>query len=109
MKTVYALMFVLIAGLVSCSSETSAPIESFSADKAMKVSVTGSRSSSLDPWMLDIELTHAGVSSKVQQEFYANEVSEKNVVFQWESNTMCLIRLTQRDGVVITVPIEVNE
>ncbi len=59
--------------------------------------------------MLEIALTHAGTTSKVYQEFYANEVSDKNVSFQWESNTTCLIQLTQRDGVVLTVPVEVGQ
>ena len=102
-------MLVCITGFFSCSTEVIAPIESFSEDKEMKVSISASRSSSLDPWMLEIELTHGGTSNKVYQEFYADEVSKKNVSFQWKSKRMCLIQLTQRDGVVITVPIEVNE
>jgi hypothetical protein len=109
MKTIsYIFLFILIAGLYSCTKETTAPIESFSSDQKMKISIAASRASSLDPWMLEIELTHAGTSSKVFQEFYANEVSSKNVSFDWKSDRVCLISLTQRDGVVINVPISVN-
>lgn len=109
MKTIFYIMFVLMTGFFSCSTEVIAPIESFSEDKQMKVSISASRTNVLDPWTLEIELTHSGVKNKVYQEFYADEVSKKNVSFQWKSNRICLIQLTQRDGVVITVPIEVNE
>ena len=109
MKTIFYIMFVFMTGFFLCSTEVIAPIESFSGDKEMKVSISASRSTSLDPWMLEIELRHAGVKNEVFQEFYADEVSKKNVSFQWKSNRKCLIQLTQRDGVVITVPIEVNE
>jgi len=102
-------MLILIMGLFSCSKETIAPIESFSADQKMKVSLAASRANALDSWMLEIELTHAGSTSKVFQEFYADEVSKKNVSFHWKSNRMCLIQLTQRDGVIINVPINVHE
>ena len=108
MKTISYILLALIIGLCSCSKETIDPIESFSADKQMKISLTASRANALDSWMLDIELTHAGSTSKVVQEFYADEVSKKNVAFQWKSNSMCLIQLTQRDGVIISVPISVN-
>lgn len=108
MKTISYIMLVLIMGLFSCTKETIHPIESFSADKQMKVSLTASRANALDSWMLEIELTHGGTTSKVVQEFYADEVSKKNVVFEWKSNKMCLIQLTQRDGVIISVPISVH-
>ena len=107
MKTIWYIMLILITGLFACSKETIHPIESFSADQKMKVSLTASRANALDSWMLEIELTHGGTTSKVFQEFYADEVSKKNVAFEWKSNRMCLIRLTQRDGVVISVPISV--
>ncbi len=109
MKTLSYILLTLLIGLCSCSKETIDPIESFSADKKMQVSLTASRTSALDAWLLEIELTHAGSTSKVFQEFYADEVSKKNVSFQWKSNRMCLIQLTQRDGVIINVPIEVHD
>ncbi|HSY62905.1 MAG TPA: hypothetical protein VK796_13565 [Cytophaga sp.] len=109
MKTISYIMLVLIAGLYSCTKETIAPIESFSADKKMQITLTASRTNTLDPWMVEIELAYDGNKNKVFQEFYANEVSKNNVSFEWTSNRTCLIQLTQRDGVIINVPIEVNE
>ena len=110
MKTISCITTLLfLITLFSCSKEVTAPIESFSADKKMKVSIRGSRANVLDSWMLEIELIHAGTSSKVVQEFYADEVSKKNVVFEWKSDRLCIIQLTQRDGVVIHVPIKVVE
>lgn len=109
MKTISYILLIFITGLCSCSKEVIAPIESFSADKKMKVSISASRTNALDAWTLEIELSHGGTDSKVFQEFYADEVSKNNVAFQWKSNRMCLIQLTQRDGVVINVPIEVHE
>jgi hypothetical protein len=109
MKIISYIMLVLIAGLCSCTKEAIAPIESFSADQKMQITLTASRTNTLDPWMVEIELTYDGNKNKVFQEFYADEVSKNNVSFQWTSNRTCLIQLTQRDGVIINVPIEVNE
>jgi len=75
----------------------------------MKIVLTASRSSSLDPWMVEIELSHAGKSTKVFQEFYAEEVSKNNVSFDWQSNTECIIQMTQRDGEIISIPVQVTE
>lgn len=108
MKTISYILLVLITGFYSCTKEAIDPIESFSADQKMKITLSASRANALDSWMLNIELTHGGTTSKVFQEFYADEVSKKNVAFEWKSNSMCLIRLTQRDGVVISVPISVS-
>lgn len=95
--------------LCACSKQTSAPIETYSSDKEMKIVLSASRSSSLDPWMVEIELSHAGKNTKVFQEFYAEEVSKNNVSFDWQSNTECIIHLTQRDGEVITIPVQINQ
>lgn len=109
MKTISYIALIFITLFISCTKETIAPIESFSADNRMKVSISASRANALDAWMLEIELLHNDTASKVFQEFYADEVSKKNVSIQWKSNRMCLIQLTQRDGVIINVPIEVHE
>ncbi len=111
MKKTYYILFILIASMCisACSKQTSAPLETYSADKEMKITLTASRTNSLDPWMVDVELQHAGKTTNVSHEFYADEVSDKNVSFDWQSERDCMIHLTQRDGEVITIPILVNE
>ena len=104
----FALLFISI-GLMSCSKETSALIESYSTDQEMKIAVQASRQTKLDAWLLEIQLIHKGTTSTVYQEFYADEVTKNNIKFYWKSERSCLIQLTQRDGVVISVPITVHE
>jgi hypothetical protein len=109
MKTLFYIFLFFIVSLVSCTKQTITPIETYSADKKMKIELSASRTSALDAWMIEIALTHNGTVSKIYQEFYADEVSKKNVVFEWKTDRSCVIHLTQRDGVVIHVPITVHE
>ena len=108
MKTLPFVLLALTSIFFSCNKETSVPIESWSSDKTMKITVSASRAGALDAWMVDIQLTHGGETSKVFQEFYADEVSNKNVSFEWKSNHACIIHFTQRDGAVIDVPVKVG-
>lgn len=103
------ILVVFVTILSSCSKEISKSIESYSADKEMKISIQGKRTSSLDPWLLDIEMTYMGETSKVYQEFYADDINKQTIHFEWKNNRTCMIQLTQRDGVLINVPIKVQE
>jgi hypothetical protein len=105
----YFVLLLITIGLISCSKETSGLIESYSTDQEMKIAVQASRQTKLDAWILEIQLTHGGETSTVYQEFYADDVSKNNIKFHWKSERSCLIQLTQRDGVVISVPIKVHE
>ena len=110
MKRLYYLTLLIgTIGFMSCTKEKSVLIESYSTDQKMKIAVQGSRSSKLDAWMLEIQLIHAGKTSTVYQEFYADHVTKNNIKFHWKSERNCLIQLIQRDGVVIHVPIQVHE
>ena len=109
MKHNYILVFVFILLMSACSKQSAPSMETYSSDKEMKIKLEGSRTNALDSWLLEIELDYKGSKNKVYQEFYADEVNKKNVSFEWKSNTACLIHLTQRDGVVITVPIKVSK
>lgn len=109
MKTTLLKLAFLFIVLSSCTKEISKSIESYSADKEMKISLQGKRASALDSWMLDLEMTYKGQTSTVHQEFYADVISKQNVHFDWKNNRVCMIQLIQRDGVVINVPIKIHE
>lgn len=107
--TYYLLLLVSILFMCSCSKQSIQSIETYSPDKEMKITLNGSRTNALDSWLLEIELDYMSSKSKVYQEFYADEVTKNNVSFEWKSNTACLIHLTQRDGVAITVPVKISK
>ena len=109
MKTLLCISLLCAVSFFSCTKQTITPIETYSADKKMKIELSASRSSTLDAWMIDITLTHNGTESSIYQEFYADDVSKTNVAFEWKTNRSCIIHLTQRDGVVIHVPVTVHE
>lgn len=107
MKQTCCIILIVTLLLCSCGKEYSKPIETFSSDKEIKITLNGTRSNVLDSWLVEIELDHAGTQSKVVQEFYADEISRKNITFEWKTQRACLIHFTQRDGSVITVPVKV--
>jgi hypothetical protein len=109
MKKTFSILFFFIVLLSSCTKEVSKKIESYSADKEMKISIQGKRANVLDSWMLDIEMTYKGEISRVYQELYADEINKQNVHFDWKNNRKCMIQFTQRDGVMINVPIYIHE
>jgi outer membrane biogenesis lipoprotein LolB len=109
MKKSSSILFFFIVLLTSCTKEVSKKIESYSADKEMNISIQGKRVNALDSWMLDIEMTYKGETSRVYQEFYADDINKQNVKFEWKNNRKCMIEFTQRDGVMINVPIEIHE
>ncbi len=95
--------------LVGCEEQSSKLFETKSSNGKISITVQGNRSSSFDPWKADIKMTIEGkdpVSSFV--EVYADELNDKNVDFTWKSENECLITFTQRDGVVVPVPIKVQ-
>jgi len=108
MKTLVCILIPILMVLLSCQKETAPPLESVSSDKQMKLILISERSGSLDPWKVNIMLIYQSDTSTVFQEFYADEVSSKNVSFEWKSNRACMIHFKQRDGVVIDVPVRVN-
>lgn len=108
MKRNWCVILLFTLFLYSCQKEYSRSIEAYSSDKEMKITLIGSRSNSLDSWLIEIELDHGGIQHKVFQEFYADEISRKNIGFEWKTDRACLIHLTQRDGTIITIPIKIS-
>ena len=95
----------------SCEKKYSEPLTSTSADNKLEITVKASRLMSVDPWLVQIAVKEVGNEkqiAEVSQEIMADEISIKNVKFNWSSNTSCLLKITQADGTISQIPVTVE-
>jgi hypothetical protein len=110
MKNLISLsLLVFSLFLFSCETETSPEFKSTSEDGEVVIRVQGTRSSSLDPYNVDISASIGDRKLEAMTEVYADSLTEENVSFSWSGNRQCVVRLTERDGQVKTVPIQVQD
>lgn len=102
----FALITIIALSFQSCESEKTKEITSSSSDGKMNISIVGERSSSADPYTVTI--TCDQFENSVTTEIYASKLDSTNVKFDWSSNSSCLISITQRDGQVSKIPVQVS-
>lgn len=101
---IYALLGVSIL-FTSCSEEVTEPVVSVSEDQQMTITVIGKRYNSFDPYLLTITAELDGEEYPAKVEAQLDALTEGVVKFDWKGNRNCNIYITQRDGVVIPVPV----
>jgi hypothetical protein len=95
----------------ACEKKSSEMLTSVSTDNTLEVTVQASRMMSLDPWVVVIAVKQVGSDkqiAEVTQEIMADEISAKNVTFNWNNNTSCLVSITQADGTITKIPVNVQ-
>jgi len=107
-KYLFAFLITSILGFQSCQSEESQPLVSTSEDQELVITVKGSRPNALEPFRADIQASIEEHSFDSFVEVYADKLDESNVKFVWKDNRHCVIQFTQRDGVVVPVPISIE-
>lgn len=109
--TLIAVSLFTILFFSSCEKKHSEPLTSLSADNKLEITIKASRLMSVDPWLVQIAVQQIGNDkqiAEVSQEIMADEISSNNVKFTWNSNTSCLIKITQADGTVSQIPVSVE-
>ena len=103
------LSLVIISLLSSCKSEVTETITSQSQDGEMVITVQGKRSTSLDPFHVDVvvEIHDKKIESFI--EVYADEITKENVHFNWSDNRHCVVSIDQRDDTQASIPISVED
>lgn len=110
MKKVSLLLSLIIIGfLSSCNSEVSETITSQSQDGEMLITVKGQRSSSLDPFRVDVivDIHNKKIESFI--EVYADAITKDDVHFNWSDNRHCVVSFDQRDDTQVALPISIED
>lgn len=100
------LLLLLLTSMIfgSCESKTK-QMKSLSPDGKAEIILHGNKSS-MEPWKLQIELKHDGKSTKMGEvEMYAGEISNENVLFIWNNDRQCTLKLVEQDDVTREIPV----
>lgn len=62
----------------------------------------------MDPWILSIQIKKDGKSDSRETEMYTNEITDKNVLFNWLDESNCSITLVEQDGTAREFPIQLQ-
>jgi len=101
---VYFLLFS-VAIMTGCESRTQ-QLKSQSPDGKAEIIINGNKDG-MDPWQLSLELIKEGKSTPAGQiQMYAGELTNENVIFTWETNKKCNLKLIEQDGATREFPIE---
>lgn len=110
MKNITLLLSLVILSLLSsCKSEESEIITSKSEDGELVITVQGKRSTSLDPFHVDVTVAIHGKTIESFIEVYADSITEEGVHFNWSGNRRCIVSFDQRDNTQVSVPISIQD
>jgi hypothetical protein len=100
-KSIPVLLLMLV--LAACNGKTEAKLEDIRANGKVKVTVTGSRPTSIEAWKVDLSVkAYNFKEGKLTFEIYADDLNSESVNFKWLDETNCHIIFTQRDNTVRT-------
>jgi len=99
MKNILSILFLTtIITLSSCSGKTSALIENTSANGKVKVKISATRSSALDPFKTEITVkAYDFKEGKLLLEIIAGDLNSENVKFNWTDDSNCVITIEETD------------
>jgi hypothetical protein len=92
-------MLIFWAALVctSCNQKTSTTIENTSPDGKVHTVITGNRATVVDPWIVALNVKAYNQKGDLKFEIYADDLTDKNVQFNWQDGQTCLITFAERD------------
>lgn len=94
----YVCVLWLISNLMSCESKEGGPLTTSSPNGEMDITVTGTKESWAEPWVVKIEAEYNGVKKAAMASLYASELNEETILFEWKTERHCRITLLNRDG-----------
>lgn len=106
MKNILAI-FILSMSLISCSNKSSETFKSSNDSKTLEITISANQTVMFDPWKATITVHNlkTGSFNTVEQELVIDGLDESNLKFDWVSDNKCLIRFTEKNGEVRTVPV----
>ncbi len=103
---IWGLFCVLL--LFSCKAEIKT-VTYTSPEKSVELNFTGKRSTSLDPWMVSINVVGYGHDETISTELYSNDISKEVIVVVWENENKASLVLKQRDGENKNMSLSINK
>ena len=91
------LIIILATTLFACKQETSV-LSYSSPDENVMVSFTGNKSTSLDPWVVSINVKGFEYDETVSTEMYNSKMDGETVLVKWINNSEAKITLKQSDN-----------
>jgi hypothetical protein len=106
-KTISRLLSFFVASIIlfGCESKQ-AEISSTSPDGTTKITITGNKSF-MEPWDLTIAIEGKEKKDDLKTQMYADEINNKNIIFNWQDNQSCTITFIEQDDTQRTVQIEI--
>ena len=99
MKSGLLLLVLFSTAIVtSCNQKTAAKLENTSPNQKVHTVVTGTRTTSVDPWTVVIDVkAYDFQKGYLKFEIYSDDLTDKNVQFDWKDDENCLITFQERD------------
>jgi hypothetical protein len=100
MKLTYTLITCLILTLLAgCNGKTSALLESTSANGKAKLTVTGTRTTTVESWKVVMKVkAYNFKEGELKFEIYASDLNNETVLFNWTDENNCDITFKQKDN-----------
>ena len=84
--------------LASCGSKAELSFDS--PDQTAHLTLKGKKSSSLDPWMLDVIAKNAVAEKTFNVEFFQSELTAETVQVEWNGNSEAVLILKGQDDFI---------
>jgi len=98
MKAVNFFFIILLFGFYGCG-KTSSKVEHTSPNGKVKLTVEGTRSSSMDPWQVALKVkAYEFKEDQLSFEIYASDLNAETVLFNWNDEQHCTIGFKQTDN-----------
>ena len=103
-------VFAIVCLLVSCGQPKSVSLVKESADHKTKVTIIGKKDSSADPFHVTMSVKSGDIpEGSLLFEVYADDISDKNIRFDWSDSQHAIITFTQSDGEVRIFSLAVSD
>ncbi|MBL0310779.1 MAG: hypothetical protein IPP77_14230 [Bacteroidetes bacterium] len=94
-STTFILLFSLL--LASCAEERNDAVKSQSPDGHITLTVSAKRESAFSPWSTNLVAQGEGLKGNISFEFYAKDINDETVKFEWEGSETCTVTFMQQD------------
>lgn len=97
---------LILCFLISGCETKKTELPSVSPDGKTQITVYGTKTF-MEPWDLVLEIKSGDKSNKLETQLYADEITQKNIIFAWQDNSTCVITLIAQDDSQRTIEISI--
>ncbi len=112
MKQLKKLLFVgliFLGGIFTSCSEESQSVSYKSPGEKTELNFTGKRATSLDPWMVGINVKGYGFDDTIATELYIGSIDSSTIIVDWANDNEASVTLKQRDSDDKKMKLQISE